>query len=245
VTLAASDDLEPSTPLTVSTPELAPELSTSSVELSTSVETPRSLVIPLDSIIPQYPDGLEVVLTLPKADKPVGSSDVLSKKKGYYIVPWAGEFHYHKVADLKERSEHIWEFTKKPLTKKEGLMVINKEIYHITVDDLKRGIVRKSRKVTIKTGSTYDDLLNPAPTTAAKRIRSSGSGSGNSNKSADQIKQVDDIISAAIRFDTGLSSDFGVELNKEIDLAIEEQERSLYDLISEEAGEDWIIEEAT
>lgn len=89
------------------------------------------------------------------------SSDNLIRKTGYHIVPFNGKFYYYKHGNLVKRSEFIYEFSdKRSASLREGFVVIDKVVYYVTLEDLKRGIVRTSRKLELKRGTlTYHDFL--------------------------------------------------------------------------------------
>jgi len=123
----------------------------------------------------------------PPTGKVPSNSTNLIRKSGYYIIPFLGRFYYFKITPIVRRNSSLFDFGMKlPPYKREGLVVIDKEIYHVTLEDLQRRVVRVARKLDVKKGTiTYDDFLNGTykPTPKPIRVRnntraSAGPGTG-------------------------------------------------------------------
>lgn len=172
-----------------------------------------------------------------KKPKVAPSSATLSKKKGCYIVPWLNKFYYHKIQPVQEVNNFLYKFSVRPDTLKEGLVCINKDLYYVTYKDLIRGVIRKSRKVEIKSGSTYADLL----TLNSTRVESKQTASRiRTRKTSEKAKQSSPEVRVLTENERGLVGQFGLEICKSVDLAHAEQERTLLYSLSEEE-EDWEI----
>lgn len=241
-----SPETEAASPPRGASPAQIVELSRSSAPIvSPVVVTNRSLSVPTSSPIPQYPSGLPVSIDTVLQKRTISTSETLSRKKGYYIVPWQGLFHYFKIPDIEESPGFFFTFKAKPATRKEGFVVVNKELYYVTLDDLKRGIVRKSRKVNVKLSPTYNDFI-----TLASRP-GNPAANGNSSCSVEAGKTEAAVDSGVLGFqapdrseiDGSIIEGFGLDVHQAADLAFKIQERALQDLISQEAGEDWELSE--
>ena len=102
-----------------------------------------------------YPDLGPVTVHLQK----ISSNDTLLKKSGYFIVPFMGKFFYKKIF-ISNEFPHFWRFDPNNICI-EGLVVIDKRCYFVTLEDLDRGLIRKSREVPLKkTGPIrYEDFV--------------------------------------------------------------------------------------
>ena len=100
-------------------------------------------------------------VVLPEPNKLVfGTSETFTRKTGYYIVLANEVFNYFKIEIPTEYGGHLFKFTKAPPVLREGFVVISKDIYFVTIQDLKRGLVRRSRKLNLRHGTiTYQDFL--------------------------------------------------------------------------------------
>lgn len=89
------------------------------------------------------------------------TSLTFQRKSKYYIVPVDGEFRYYPLT-LTKRNDFLYDMQLPlPQTNLEGLVVIDKKIYYVTLKDLKKKLVRLSREVIItRTLPTYQDFEN-------------------------------------------------------------------------------------
>jgi hypothetical protein len=156
------------------------------------------------------------------------------KKSGSYIVPYLGKFYYYKIATPRKTTEqsNFWKTTFPTHIRREGFVIINREAYYVTLDDLKRNVVRESRIIPLKrTLITYEDFVN---NTYGPKGRTKDS------KQDEASVQVKPRKGSGTQYDNwGFSIDeaSGVGKYTEIDLVHQEQERALFNLIPEE--EEW------
>lgn len=194
--------------------------------------------------LPAFPVGLETKLVGASFKKVVPSYEELKKKKGYYIVPRAGRFHYFKIPEVVNQSEHLFKFVVKPPTFSEGMVFIDKEMYYVTLKDLQRGIIRKIRKISVPSNVKYDDLIatlsNPAGTNTGTKANSrsrkiakteTGKPISVNSETESENRNVERLIE---------DSDLGIIAAA--NLALEKQISSLYSSLSEEEVGEWIIE---
>lgn len=166
----------------------------------------------------------------------------LSKKTGYYIVPVNGFFYYYKIPPPIKRNDHLYDFSPSGKTIREGFVVIDKELIYVTLEDIERRIIRTSRIVkTKKTSVTYDDFVNNTFRTAAvSKPVATPSDIGGSTRA----KISDPLFDFSVENPNGTKDENlggtveGIELAEQqaIDLVIKEQERALFDSLSEEEG---------
>jgi hypothetical protein len=191
----------------------------------------------------------------------------LTRKSGYYIIPQAGDFYYLKIGNVVPNGEHLFKIEGKgPPLLREGMIVIEKEVYYVTLEDIKRGVIRKSRKLKLKRGTiTYDDFLNgtTAPiekptttkaTTKQRKVAESGNGDGTGETGVGKAEEggVSDFPIADRLNKTEnpklkrISKDLKLDESEAADLVIEEEMRALLHYSSEKegtGGEDWEVEE--
>jgi hypothetical protein len=191
----------------------------------------------------------------------------LSRKSGYYIIPQDNMFYYFKIGDIVPKGEYLFQIDGKgPPVLREGMVVIEKEIYYITLEDIKRGIIRKSRKLKLKPGTiTYEDFLNgttgpteKAPAQSKARDRqvkatknSEGTGSGEGSEGSPKTGVSDFPVADRLNGIKNtklerLSQAAGMDESKIVDLAVENEMRALLNYTSEKegtGGEDWEVEE--
>lgn len=108
------------------------------------------------------PEERPIEIHLNEIKGPYSTRAVLERKAQYYIVPNGDKFYYFKIGEVTRKGEHLFQIDgKKPPILREGLVVINKEVYHVSAEDLIRNVIRKSRKLALKRGPiTVGDLLD-------------------------------------------------------------------------------------
>lgn len=186
--------------------------------------------------IHRVPDGIPVRLS--KSKYTPGSSEKLTKKTGYYIVADRGLFYYYKITSPVMVNEHLYRFVPTTETRKEGFVVINKELVYVTFDDLNRKVIRLSRTVkTKRTNITYDDLINNTYGPPAKPEQANPAPLSDTHT-------IDLTVGKKTSDYFGASTNIGVEELQAANLALAEQERALFNSFSEEEGFDYEIEEA-
>jgi hypothetical protein len=93
-----------------------------------------------------------------------GVSEILPRGAKKYIVPFDGKFYSYplRVGDHPTSKDLFKMYGPVPNIYREGMIALGGEIYFVKIEDLKRGIVRKSRKLPIpaKRTITYKDLID-------------------------------------------------------------------------------------
>lgn len=183
----------------------------------------------------------------------------LQRKKGYFIVPCNGAFHYFRLGDIMPKGNYLYEIVGKQIpVLREGFVVIDKEVYFVSVDDIQRSVIRKSRKLRLKRGTiTYDDFLSgsacisdPNPTSSAEKSGSGGNGldapsvqqSGTQSSSETRGEEVpDSTISDILKGNVKRRPSKATKLDESeaIDLAFQDQMRALLSDVSEKEGTSW------
>lgn len=174
-----------------------------------------------------------------KEKKAITAVTSFIRRNNYYVIPTHGKFYYIKLQDIKPSGDHLFsiEGNMLPIVK-EGLVIIESNVYFVTIEDLVRRVIRKSRKLNLKkTAFTYDDFISG---NAFQQPKSSAI-----NKSTETDLEVESLSgSSSEATGTGIDTiksklsgdNFLAEL-KEIDLAISQQVESLYDFVYSE--EEW------
>lgn len=160
------------------------------------------------------------------------SKTTLEIRKNYYVVPDGDLFHYFPLKVVDENTERpIFRIEKSPSVLMEGIAILGKRLYRVPVQDLMRGVIRKSREIQ-----------------PANRVNSNGS-TGNTTNPATLPGTSNGAVSAptgsAVSADNnqhGTSSDVDLEVCEAADLAWEEQIQSLLSFISEKEGGEWQVE---
>lgn len=117
---------------------------------------PEDLDLPIKALIP--------------LGKGVASSPTLIRAVRKYIVPFNGKFYSYPLTLLEHpTSKDLFKMQAPvPNILREGLVVVGIEVFFVKLEDLKRGIVRKSRKLPIplKRTVTYKDFIDGLACTA-------------------------------------------------------------------------------
>jgi hypothetical protein len=108
------------------------------------------------------------VIALPNGAGATGTFARISKR---YIVPFNGKFYSYPLMLVDHPTSPDLYKMQAPLPNilREGMVVVNSEVFFVKLEDLKRGIVRKSRKLPIppKRTITYKDFLDGLACTPA------------------------------------------------------------------------------
>lgn len=158
----------------------------------------------------------------------------MTVKNNYYIVQQDLFQHYFPIK-VQDENSNLFRFLKAPSVLMPGIAVIDKQFYTVTLEDLKRGIVRKYR------------LLQRS----VKNATPSSSANSTSVSKPDQLGQVLDVSTIGLQ-ETVLDSDeraacetAGMEpTNKLADATWEGQIQALLNTISEKEGGEWEIASA-
>jgi hypothetical protein len=160
--------------------------------------------------------------TLPKL-----TSNDFKLKNNYYVVSNGEVFNYYPIKVVERADGPIISFEKTPPVILEGLAIVGKKVYKVTVDDLLRRIIRKSREVNLEVENGSNANQSEPATPVAEVIESPVAG----NKT---VQRTDE---------RGLSREAEVEIGKAADAAWTNQIRALLVALSEEEGseEEWEI----
>jgi hypothetical protein len=192
--------------------------------------TPEDLELPIGSIVLLGKTGT--------------ANPTLVRAVKKYIVPFKGQFHsYPLVLVDHPTSKELFKMQAPvPNILREGMVVVDGEVYFVKLEDLKRGIVRKSRKLPIplKRTITYKDLIDGlacTPTSELPEEHFYSTASVARRRAAADIRD----SSAEATLDSGeigapgrsvtSGSEESVDLDEELrlaDLAFSEQVGSLY-----------------
>ena len=161
------------------------------------------------------------------------SRQVMEIRSNTYVIFREGWYHTFPIkVDPARETKHLIFFEKTPPVLLEGLAIVNRRVYEVTIDDLFRSIIRKSRLVNLK----KQDHDNSADTDNASTIRYSDvieddpSGTGSSP------------VSNAGGH--GLSCDEpGLEVIKNANDAWQDQVSTLLHTLNTEEGGEWEIED--
>ena len=123
---------------------------------------------------------------IPKVIHAVKKTPEFVRKTGHFITPWAGNFYYYKVAVGQEVNGLIRMTSNLPPVLREGFFCLNRAVYFVPLQDLRRGVIRASRKVRISNRAlTYQDFLDATRNAANGSTDQSASSSSNFAGSAD------------------------------------------------------------
>lgn len=164
----------------------------------------------------------EASLNIPKL-----SLSTFEMKNNYYVVTDGQTFNYFpiKVADSPDTSPLI-RFVKAPPILMEGVAIVNKKKYHVTLKDLQRSLIRKSR------------LINQEAIDASNKrnaTKNSPAVGANTNPGEAVLN----------RDEQPVVKETEVEINEAADAAWSDQIGSLLSFISEKEGEEWEITDAS
>jgi hypothetical protein len=185
-----------------------------------------------------------------KGIRAVKSSKLLSLKNSTFVVPLMGWHHYYNVEiDVERSSEHLLRFSKRPPVLVDGYVIFDKHVYQVSVQDIHRGVIRKSKQVTLRrtrdaNGIPYTHLVNRNDPSRTNPI----SGNADGRDAAEGSKGSRGSASSGVRQDSDqrrLSHDPGLEDDAVIDATWQEQVGSLLHSLSEEEGGEWEIEDPT
>ncbi|MNK10028.1 hypothetical protein D3C87_280400 [compost metagenome] len=118
---------------------------------------------------------------IPNINVPKRSSSTLEPKNNFYVVRSGLLFNYFPIKVLEAPPEApIFRFEKTPPVIVEGVAIISGKIYLVTPEDLLRGVVRKSREITIakredvngNAGTSGDITIEGDPSTGTGGIAS-------------------------------------------------------------------------
>ena len=206
-----------------------------------------------------------VPLKIELSDGRIGTANsALARKKGYYIIPYLQKFYYFKIGDIVPNGKHLFKIVgKQPPLFREGMVVIDKDVFYVTLEDLRRSLIRKSRKLKLKRGSlTYEDFITgnaflentqAEPTTdsnenprvetvkgAGVKVSASARASGPENTSEVSNNPLADLFGKTRNKGlTATGKKAKLDESEIIDMAFEEQIGALLNNVSQEEGSSW------
>jgi hypothetical protein len=183
-------------------------------------------------------DLITEISTAVSINTPKLSTRTFELKNNYYVVTNGQVFSYYaiKVFPSDENSPLI-RLEKSPPVILEGLAIVNKKAYKVTVGDLLRRVIRKSREIQLEALNGRSSKRTTTTTTTS-----------NTKDGSDAVIGVNSSETVQHKNESGTISETEVEISEVADLAWEEQVGSLLDIILKKEGiegENWEIENVT
>ena len=163
-----------------------------------------------------------------KISLPKMTMETFEIKNNYYAVTDGEVWNYYPVSvEPFSDDAKIIRFTKSPPVLLEGIVILQKRVFNVTIEDLSRRVIRTSREIIQE--KTH------ARTATTNTI---------TNLSTDTISPAP-IIDLGASNQPGLSQEAQLEINKTINAAWDEQIGALLHHIAEKEGSDleWEIED--
>lgn len=174
---------------------------------------------------------MELILETSKKSSvnvPKLTAPTFEMKNNYYVVADGSTFNYFSIKVFESDENHpLIRFEKSPPVLLEGLAVVNKRVYKVTLKDLQRQVIRKSRDITkevIDASANRNTGTKSEPAATVADTNSSQAVSDKLEQRADQEAEV--------------------EVNQAADAAWQDQIGALLTLMSEKEGDEWEIAEA-
>lgn len=195
---------------------------------------------------------VEVVIPL---GPPASATQTLVRNTKRYIVPFNGQFFSYPMLLLPHpTSESLFSIVQPvPDILREGLVFVGGEAYYVKLEDLRRGIVRKSRRLSIppKRTITYQDFLDGLACTATQDLpdhhyyspasiaaRRAATPGGENISAEDEAQAGETGTSTSSRSSRAAEVDELEAELREIDVAFQEQIGALCN--HEDSQEEWI-----
>lgn len=158
-------------------------------------------------------------------------AETLSLKNNFYVVKDGENYNYHKISIKDVDTERpIFRFDKHPPVVQDGIVIIKKKLYRVTMEDILHGVVRKSRELKVEV------IKNGIAKQRASIEKSIDTNDGVSTSSGKAVQHSDEF---------GLSEDDEVEISKQANLYWEEQVGTLLGTLHKEEGGTWEIPDIT
>lgn len=161
---------------------------------------------------------------------PKYTQESLTVRNNYYVVEDGGSFHYFQIkVDEATLDAPVMRFVKRPPVLREGIAYVNRAPYHVPMQDLLRGIVRKSAALSQGRVNARNRVSRIAATPDVTKITTPESGSipgGPGHPEQPGTELVDE-----------------VEISAAADAAWQEQAQSLLHALHQEEGGEWEIAE--
>ncbi len=158
---------------------------------------------------------------------PKYTTNSLVIRTNYYVVERDGGYHYFPIkADATTLDSPVMRLTKRPPVLLEGVAILGRSVYEVTVGDIMRGIVRKSSLVSGRVNAS----------------RRASSTVGNSTPGSLSTPELGGSTNAAASInESGAELDAGLEIRQAADLAWQEQALSLLEALHQKEGGEWEI----
>jgi hypothetical protein len=161
---------------------------------------------------------------------PKMSSLIFEMKNNYYVVEDQDEFHYYAIKTHPNvETSPLIRIDRSPPILLEGVAIIDKQAYRVTLKDLERRIIRKSRVLNI-------EVVNESNRTSSRSIPDSIPATVSTGTNGEPIVPHSDERTASYRAE--------MEIGPNADAAWEDQIRALFGSLPEEEGE-WEITKTT
>lgn len=147
----------------------------------------------------------------------------LTLKNNYFVVQEGQEYHYYPIKAADQDTPGVIRLAARPPVIREGVAIVGRAAYMVSVADLVRGIVRKSSKVT---QGRADDSTTTKP---GRGTRSSASAPSSGPSDAPDTDE------------PGALSEDLLEVTQAANATWEEQTRALLETLYQEEGLDWEI----
>jgi len=178
-------------------------------------------------------------LTTSARNVPKMSTPTLEVRRNYYVIPDGQRYHYFPITVSDDRERPFIRFSKAPPVLMEGIAIIGEprsrrapRLYHVPLQDLMRGLIRKSREIKpANRVATNGSTGNPTDHNSSDGSDQATTSTG--GECADRTVQ---------RVDQQRAGDLiEMEVCEAADLAWTEQIDALLHHLSEKEGEEWEI----
>lgn len=176
--------------------------------------------------------------TLPVQNVPKASVPNLewggSIKDQRYLIQDKGLYHIFPIQIEGNEDAPILRFEVSPPVLMEGIAVFRKNFYRVTLEDLQRGIIRKSRLIDL----------------SKRAVNGNGTSGGDPVPSPSNISESGAVSPLGTELQSGSgesrsSQDSPLEIAKAIDATWNDQIGALLGYLSEKEGEEWEISETS
>ncbi len=181
----------------------------------------------------EIPENAVESAQVSRRQRPAFRSATLTRKSGYFVILRNGEFNYYRCL-VEPSGEHLFRMKEASPILSEGVYILEKKIYFVTEQDLRRGLVRKARELTLKRSAiSYADILTNNVFPATK------SGAASAGPGTSAISGVPAATPGTNQDpdDTGSMSASELAELQAINLAFDEQVRELLGASSQEEVE--------
>lgn len=162
----------------------------------------------------------------------------LELKNNHYVIPSGGLFNYFVIkVDESTQDLPIMKFERCPPLVIDGVVIFRRKMYEVTVGDLLRGIIRKSREIKIEDDTDGSATTSSNPNPDSKPVDAGDSGT----PSAETIPAFIGKATLPGEYKSGVVLPLEVEIAEALDAAWENQVDTLLDFVSSKEGGEWEI----